>query len=103
VFGKGWGRRVAEVKSAALAMAAGATTQEMPSAPAPGRAVVPLAKGAQQGSTGAVIAAGAAAAQQAHQSGARPLFVAAVVGAAVVAAIAAWLFWHWRQKRQQEA
>jgi len=103
VFGKGWGRRVAEVKTTALAMAAGTTVADVPAVPAPGRAVVPVARGAQQGTAGVVIAAGAAAAQQAHQSGARPIIVMAIVGAAIAAAIAAWLFWQWRQQRRQEA
>jgi len=102
VFGKGWGTRVAEVKSYALQLASGAAA----STPAPGEAragkgVVPLARGAQQGSAGAVIAAGAAAAQQAHQSGAASGIVAAIVAVAVITAVAAYAFWHWRQARQQ--
>lgn len=105
VFGKGWGRRVAEVKAAALQMAGG---QRVPAPPAtlvlaPGRGVVPMEKGAQQASTGAVAAAGAAAAQQAHAAGARPAIVAAILLASLAAAVGAWAFWHWRQTRRQEA
>lgn len=103
VFGKGWGRRVVEVKAAALAMAANAPRADaQPAAPAPGRAVVPVSKAAQQGSAAAVIAAGAASARQAHQSGHSPKVIAAIAIAAVAAAVGAWLFWHWRQQKQQE-
>jgi len=101
VFGKGWGRRVAEVKVAALAMAANAPAAQ-PAAPAPGRAVVPLAKRAQRGSAVAAVAAGAAAAQQAHQNGMPAGAVAAIVIAALAAAIGIHAFWHWRQRQQQE-
>ena len=71
VFGKGWGRRVAEVKAFALHIAARApapTPAAVAAAPPARRGAVP--KGAQQGSAAAVVAAGAAAAQQAHQTGA---------------------------------
>lgn len=102
VFGRGWGRRVAEVKTVALAMAAKAPMPSGQPAPAPGRAVVPVAKAAQQGSAGVAIVAGAAAAQAAHQSGHSPKVIAAIAVAAIAAALAAWLLWHWRQRRQQE-
>ena len=102
VFGRGWGRRVAEVKTVALAMAAKAPMPNEQAAPAPGRAVVPVSKAAQQGSAGVVIAAGAAAAQAAHQGGHSPDLIAAIAVAAIAAALVAWLFWHWRQQRQQE-
>ena len=68
VFGKGWARRVADVKAAALAMA---------EAPAP-RPRAPLKSG------GATVAAGAAAVA-AHQAG---LSLGAVVVIAVMAALA---------------
>lgn len=102
VFGAGWGRRVAEVKSVAFAMATGGTTPDLAPTAASGRAVVPVRRAAQQGSTGAVVAAGAAAAHQAHQSGARPATVAGVALLAAALGIASWLFWHWRQRKQQE-
>ncbi|MFN3659583.1 MAG: glycoside hydrolase family 108 protein, partial [Pseudolabrys sp.] len=44
VFGKGWGRRVAEVRAAALAMAAGAVPAAPQNGAAAGRAQVPAAK-----------------------------------------------------------
>ena len=108
VFGNGWGRRVAEVKAAALAMA-GEAGQEHPvlmmapvTVASKGKGVVPVAKGAQQGSAGAVAAAGAAAAQQAQQHGASAAQIAAIAIVALAAAGAAYAFWHWRQKQQQE-
>jgi lysozyme family protein len=101
IFGKGWGRRVAEVKAASLAMAAQASAAQ-PASPATGRATVPLAKGAQRSTAAGAIIAGAAGAQQAHQYGLTASQVAAIVVFAVVAAAGAWLFWQWRQQQQQE-
>lgn len=107
VFGAGWGRRVAEVKRTALALAEGATgsTITMPTAPSSAehadKGVVPVAKGAQQGSSGAIAAAGAAAAQQAHQTGARPAVIAGILVVTLALAVGGWLFWHWQQQRQQ--
>jgi lysozyme family protein len=103
VFGAGWGRRVAEVRAVALAMAAGAPSPDLGRASASGRAIVPVVKGAQQSSAGAIAAAGAAAAQQAHASGMRPAVLTAIVIVALAAAIGAWAFWHWRQSHQQQA
>jgi lysozyme family protein len=102
VFGKGWGRRVAEVKAAALAMAAGTVPAAAVEAPSQGRAVVTVPKGAQQGSAAAIAAAGATATNQAHQSGAHPATVAAIVAVTIFLVTVAWLFWHWRQRRQQQ-
>ncbi|MCK9917810.1 hypothetical protein MXD81_52595 [Microbacteriaceae bacterium K1510] len=102
VFGKGWGRRVAEVRAAALAMAEGAEAAP-PQTLGGGRAVVPTATKAQQGSAGAIAAAGAVATQQAHQDGAPVTIVIAIAGLTVVLAIGVWLFWRWRQRRRQEA
>lgn len=101
VFGKGWGRRVTEVKAAALAMAAKAPAAQ-PESCTPGRAVVPLARRAQQGTAGATLAAGAAAVQQAHDNGLAAGEVAAIVVFAVIAAAGVWAFWRWRQRQQQE-
>ena len=107
VFGAGWGRRVAEARAAALAMAARAKTgavraDETLPPPAAGKGAIAVNVGAQKGTAGSVIASGAVAAQQAHQSGARPLAIAIVVAAALALALGGWLFWHWRQQRQQE-
>lgn len=102
VFGKGWGRRLVEVKAVALAMAASAPMPGVSRGVAQGRAVVPVQKGVQQGTAGAAVGAGAAAAQQAHQSGFSAGVVAVIVVVAAVIAVGGWVFWHWRQKVQQE-
>jgi lysozyme family protein len=103
VFGKGWGRRVAEVKAVALAMAANAPAPDVQTSSEPkAKGVVPVAKTAQQGSAGAVVAAGAAAAQQAHQAGHPLWIVACIAGLAIGAALGVWLFWHARQQKRQE-
>lgn len=70
VFGKGWGRRVAEVKAAALAMAG---------APSPPQSNASAKAG------GAVVAAGATVAA-AHQAGLAPDVIAVVALAAALAA-----------------
>jgi lysozyme family protein len=102
VFGKGWGRRVAEVKTVSLALAANAPMAAAAAATAQGRAIVPASKAAQQGSAAAVVAAGAAAAQQAHQAGHPIWIVACIAGLALGAAAGVWLFWRARRKQQQE-
>ena len=103
VFGKGWGARVAEVKTYALQLASGAAAPApAPRAAAVGKGVVPTAKGAQQGSAAAIVVAGATAAQQAHRNGADPALIAGLVMVAAIVAILAWRFWHWRRARQQD-
>ena len=102
VFGKGWGCRVAEVKTVALAMAAKTAMPRAQAAPAPGRATVAVPKAAQQGSAAAVAAVGAVAAQQAHQAGHSLKIVAVIAALAAAGAIGAWAFWHWRRRSQQE-
>jgi lysozyme family protein len=90
VFGRGWTRRVAEVRSVALTMAqrAGATPVGKPA----------VGAGAQKTAAGAVIAVGGAAAGQAHASGSGHVVVAAIVVLTIVLALAAWLFWRWRSR-----
>ncbi len=110
VFGKGWGRRVAEVKAFSLSLATGTpaakaakTTKKTKGAGAStGKAVVPVAKAAQRGSSGAIAAVGIATAHQAHQSGSSVTAVATIVIAAVALTIVVWLLWHWRQAKRQE-
>jgi lysozyme family protein len=102
VFGVGWGRRVAEVRRAALAMAKGAADKDAVS-PAPGRGEVPVAKTARKATTTAVIIAGGAAAQGAHLAGAAWPIVAVGAAATLVLALAGWVFWRWRQRRRQDA
>ena len=100
-FGKGWERRVTDVKSAALSMAAGAHMQPSPTT-TPGRGVVPVAKATQHGSAAATLAAGAVAAQQAYADGVGAPTVAIIIIAAIVAAAGIWWLWSWRQRQQQE-
>jgi lysozyme family protein len=106
VFGKGWGRRVAEVRAFALQLAAGVPAA-MPAvgeeAQLPGKGVVPVAKGAQQGSSGAIAAAGAAAARQAHAGGGSNVTIVVIAVLTIAAAFGVWFFWNWQQHRQQGA
>jgi lysozyme family protein len=83
VFGKGWGRRVAEVRAAALAMAA-----------------KPAASMAPKIAAAAVAASGAVIAQQAQTAGADTRFVVAVLIAALLLAFAASLLWRWWFKQK---
>ena len=98
VFGKGWGRRVAEVRAMALAMV---DRQPIAAAaqPAPGKGAVPVNKAAQNGSAGGVVATGGTAATQAGD----PSLIVVIVVVTVAAALGAWLFWRWWQRWQQEA
>ena len=104
VFGKGWGRRVAEVRACSLALAAGLpVTSQAAASPTAGKGVVPVRAAAQQGSAGAMIVAGAAAAQQAHASGVSAWTIAAIAAASLTFAVSSWVFWQWRRERQQSA
>jgi len=106
VFGKGWSRRVGEVRSAALAMcgkADGVPIRDAPATCAPGKGVAPLNDAARKGTAGGAIATGSVAAQQSAAGGADWIVVAVIAAIALAIAAGAWAFWHWRQKRQQEA
>jgi lysozyme family protein len=105
VFGAGWGRRVAEVKAAALDMAAraaisapagDASTQthspRLAQKPAPARTAV------RGGVVGLIAATGAAISQWVRPPGAS---VAMVLAVAVVLAFAGWLVWR-RQRRRHD-
>ncbi len=106
VFGKGWGRRVAEVRSAAAAFVAGAKLVPSP-APGPleapaGKGEVPEPKAAKTAvKAGPVVAAGGGAGVT-DWIAAHPvltvLIAAAIVGAAVGAVI---LINRWRAARQE--
>lgn len=102
VFGAGWGRRVSEVRAAALAMARGKSAPAR-SNPASGKGAVPINKTAQRGTMGGIAAGGAAAAQQAHQSGLRPAAIVAILVITIALAAAGWLWWRARQKQQQDS
>lgn len=99
VFGKGWGRRVAEVRAFSLSLVNGApVTTEAPIST--GKATVP--KIMQQGSSGAIAAAGIVAAQQAHQSGSSATAVVTIVLATVALAVVVWLLWRLLMKKTKE-
>jgi lysozyme family protein len=103
VFGAGWSRRVAEVKSAASAMAVGQAREPRRVQTAPGKGAVKIGKAAQRGAAGSAIAAGSAAAHQAHAAGASLTTVLVILVLATLAAAGAYAFWHWRQRRRQHA
>ncbi len=102
VFGAGWGRRVAEVKAAALGMADASAAMPQSAAKGAGKGVLPTASGAQKSTAGVIAAAGATAAQQAHESGAGIGMVVAIAAIGAGLAFASWFAWHWWQKRRQE-
>jgi lysozyme family protein len=83
VFGAGWGRRVAEVKRDALAMAV----------------AKPVTSAVQKGAAGAVILGGSLAAAKAHAAEAAHVFVILIVVATLLAAGVLL----WRRKQTQEA
>jgi len=85
VFGKGWGRRVAEVRAAALAMAA-----------------APRARVAPKVAAGGVIVAGAVAAQQAQVAGVDARLVVAFILIALGFAFLASLAWRRWSKQKEE-
>lgn len=80
-FGKGWGRRVAEVRKAALAMAGGAPAK-------PAQAPAPQPSKAAHAGLWAAIAAILAAISRAFD--AHPWLIGGIVVAVIIAAIAAW-------------
>jgi lysozyme family protein len=108
VFGKGWTRRVAEVRAGALALADKAAGRSVigsaaPATPALGKGVVPVNDTVRRGSVGGAIAAGGIVAQQSAASGANWIVIAIIVAAAIAVAIGLCGFWRWRQRRHQEA
>lgn len=102
IFGEGWGRRVAEVRRDALAMAKGAMVT-VPSSPASGKGEVATPKLGRAGSAAASVAAGAGAAHVAHTSGVTPAVTLALLAGGIALAVASWLGWNWWRKRKQEA
>lgn len=104
VFGAGWGRRVREVRAAALAMAKNAPVSVATrTAPSAGKGVVSVHAPAQKGTAGAIAVAGTVTAQQAHQAGARPSIVVTIVFVTAVLTLGGWLAWRWHQRRRQLA
>jgi len=99
VFGAGWGRRVREVRAAALAMAnktAVPPATDRPATSAPSKGCVPLNDSARKTTTGGTLAAGGAAAAQSSDSAT----IVIVLELTVAIAVGAWFFWHWQQRRQ---
>jgi len=83
---------VADVKAAALTLAASA-------APSRARAVMAPIKAAQYGTAGVFAAAGAATAAQAHQSGAQASSIIVIVVISVALAAVTWLFWRRKEHK----
>lgn len=98
VFGAGWGRRVAEVRAAALAMVA---KQSVPAAskaaPLPGKSAASTSGKMWSGALGVFAAAGAALVRQA---GAHPALI--VFGLLTVLA-GGWFAWRWYRHWRQSA
>lgn len=88
VFGRGWKRRVAEVRRTALAMARG--TQARP-------AHAPSAGIGRKAATGGAIAAGAAAAGHAHAAGSNIWIVTAILALTLAGALIVYLLWRRRR------
>jgi lysozyme family protein len=108
VFGKGWGKRVGEVRVAALALTDKGAGRipirtDAPATPTPGKGVVPVNDGARRGAAGGAIATGGVVAQQSAANGADWIVVAVILVVALAVAGGAWAFWHWRRKRLQDA
>jgi LPXTG-motif cell wall-anchored protein len=61
--------------------------------------VVPANRPAEIGAAGGALAAGGAAAAQSN----KPAIIFAILGVALVLALAAWLFVRWRRRRRQDA
>lgn len=103
VFGRGWARRVREVRALALELARHAPAQARSDGglpPSQSQSTRRAAQGATVGGIAAASAAAAAAAQQAHAAGVRPLLVAAILVLAAALAVGAWLRWRRRRGRR---
>jgi lysozyme family protein len=105
VFGRGWARRVGEVRSAALALAddSAARAPQRPATATSGKGVVPINDAARKSTAAGAIASGGIAAQQSAESGADWIIIIIIVAVALAIAGGAWIFWRWHQKRRQEA
>lgn len=107
VFGKGWSRRVGEVRVASLALAdksAGrAPLRDPPRTATQGKGVAPINSAVRKSMAGGAIASGGIAAQQSAANGADWIIIVIIVTLALAFAAGAWAFWRWHQKRQQEA
>ncbi len=103
VFGAGWGRRVAEVRRDALAMAKGAVAAPAATQAGGGKARVPAPRKAQAATASAAVIVGAAAASAAQNAGASWFAILVIAGLGVLLAAAGWIGWSLWQRRRQEA
>lgn len=102
VFGAGWGRRVAEVRRDATAMAQGKLVPAAASQPGGGKGQVPVPTRARAGTAAGGVAAGAGAAQIAHSGGASLTITLAWIAVGIALAAASWLgFSLWRRHTQE--
>jgi len=117
VFGRGWARRVSEVRAAALEMAAQveggdqtgpaiATAREErlcsgAQPPASGKGVVAVNRAAQNGTAAGAAVTGVAAAERAHDAGAPVGLVIVILAVAVLVAVGGFFLWRWRAAREQ--
>ena len=93
VFGRGWGRRVSDVRVIALAMAN--KPAQIPEARwSTGQGKAPTPKPVASKAAGGIVA-GAVAAAAVHQSG-MPIWAVALIGIAIAGAVFA--VWHFKQK-----
>jgi lysozyme family protein len=102
VFGKGWGRRLTEVRAAALAMARH-EKRAVDASPSAGKGAVPTTSTPRKTGTAGVVIAGAAAATAAQQTGATMSTTVIVAATTLVIATLAFFGWHWLQERRQLA
>jgi lysozyme family protein len=105
-FGRGWARRVAEVRAAALAMAGSAAAPAPAPSPAhaPGKGEVPPPKAAKEAlRTGAPLAGGGALAAAREWVAAHPFETALLVAALAAAVVLGLRLLAARHRRRQEA
>ncbi len=101
VFGAGWGRRVTEVRRDALLMATSADTDEQIAVSEKGR--VPEPQVARNVTAGAIVVAGAGAAQAAYTWGASMPVMISMIIVTVVLAVASWIGWTVCLRRKRDA
>lgn len=100
VFGNGWGRRVAEVRAASVAMAAHRTTPSTTPIVVKGKGAVPVETGKRNATAGGIVVAGGAAVQQSGFDLNMAILLLVIVGG--IAVLGFWAF-HKRQKMLQDA
>jgi lysozyme family protein len=102
VFGVGWGRRVASVRAAALAMASSDRVVDVPigqGEPERGKATVPANTASRTAGVGGTVAAGSAMLAWAPDAGTAAVIIV-LTALAVIAIVVAWRWW---QHHREEA